>query len=168
MGFLDNLLKREARKIISNVVDNVVDTALDSLNSSMKPTNSSAPARSAVTTDINNPDEEDCGYEESVVCDRIERIAASEWNGYELRKNIPAAALGADSNARDYSYGLYLNGVPKAMIIIIDIPSHYKKKDVLLAHEACERQHVFCMNLLLHLPNRYSYISKQLSDNVAR
>lgn len=167
MGFLDNLLKREARKFISNVVDNVVDTALDNLNSSLQPTTSSAPARNTFTTD-ENPDEDDCYYEESIVCDRIERIAASEWSGYELRKNIPALELGADSNARDYSYGLYLNGVPKAMIIIIDIPSHYKKKDVRLAHEACERQQIYCMNLLLHLPNRYSYISKQLSDNVAR
>ncbi len=166
MGFLDNLLKREARKIIANVVDNVVDNALDSINDSMKFNTSSSPMNTSSLG--NNPDEEDCGYNCSVVCDRVERIVASEWSGYELRKNIPAVELGADSNARDYSYGLYLNGVPKAMIIIIDIPSHYKKKDVRLAHEACERQHVFCMNLLLHLPNRYSYISKQLSDNVAR
>ncbi len=168
MGFLDNLLKREARKIISSVVDNVVDTALDTLNGSAKPANTSSPVRSTAPVADENPDEEDCYYEESVVRDRIERIAASEWNGYELRKNIPAATLGADADARDYSYGLYLNGVPKAMIIIIDIPSHYKKKDVRLAHEACKRQQVYCMNLLLHLPNRYSYISKQLSDNVAR
>lgn len=166
MGFLDNLLKREARKIIANVVDNVVDNALDSINDSMKFNTSSSPMNTSSLG--NNPDEEDCGYDCSVVCDRVERIAASEWSGYELRKNIPATELGADSNARDYSYGLYLNGIPKATIIIIDVPSHYKKKNVRLAHEACERQHVFCMNLMLHLPNRYSYISKQLSDNVAR
>ena len=165
MGFLDNLLKREARKIIANVVDNVVDNALDSINGSAKSTSS---VKSTTVATPSNPDEDDCCYEQAVVCDRIERIAASEWSGYELRKNISASELGADNNARDYSYGLYLNGVPKAMIIIIDIPSHYKKKDVLLAHEACERQGIFCMNLLLHLPNRYSYISKRLSDHVAR
>lgn len=187
MGFLDNLLKKETRKIISNVVDNVVDKVVDNINDSM---NSDKPSGNEISQQNNNsysssvstaqttsytsaastedPDEEHCGYELSVVCERVEKIAAEEWSGYELRKNIPASEMGASADARDYSYGLYLNGTPVAMIMIIPIASHYHKKDVLLAHEACERQNVFCMNLLLHLPNRRSYISKQLRDHVAK
>lgn len=172
MGFLDQLLKKETRKIISSVmdgvVDNVVDTIKDSMNSNQASSTekkvSTSPAASAAT----DPDEEDCCYEASVVCERIEKVAAEEWSGYELRKHVPASEMGASEKARDYSYGLYLNGVPKAMIIIIDVPSHYQKKDVRLAHEACRNQNVFCMNLMLHLPNRRSYISKRLRDNVAK
>lgn len=147
MGFLDQLFKKKDTNTTSH-------------------TNTAAPTSSASTSA--NSDEKDCCFDESVVCARIEKIAAEEWGEYELRKNIAAAELGASEDARDYSYGLYLNGVPKAMIIIIDVPSHYKKKDVRLAHEACKNQNVFCMNLLLHLPNRRSYISSQLRDHVAR
>lgn len=167
MGFLDKLFNDETRKIISNVVENVVDNVMDTINDSINSNSSSSNTQSHAST-IPNPDEADCCYKESVVRERIEKIAATEWGGYELRKDIPATDMGASVEARGYSYGLYLNGEPKAMIIIINNPSHYKKKDVLLAHQACENQQVFCMNLMLHLPNRYSYISKQLRDNVAK
>lgn len=158
MGFLDQLFKKETRKIISEVVDNVIDTVTDNIKDTMNPDVS-------ISAD---PDEKDCNYKEAVVCSRIEKVAAEEWSCYELRKNIPAAEMGASENARDYSYGLYLNGTPVAMIMIIDVPSHYRKKDVLLAHEACEQKNVYCMNLMLHLPNRRSYISKQLRDNIVK
>lgn len=178
MGFLDNLLSKEARKIISNVVDNVVDKVVDNINDNMNSNseknssyNSSATETQttyAAPSYVEDPDEKHCECEEHIVRARVEKIAAEEWRGYELRKDIPASEMGASPEARDYSYGLYLNGNPVAMIIILDIDWHYRKKDVILAHEACEKQNVFCMNLLLHLPNYRSYISKRLRDNVAR
>lgn len=115
----------------------------------------------------NDPDEESCYYEESVVRNRIEKVAAEEWPGYELRQNIPAAEMGAESGAVDYSYGLYLNGVPMAMILILDA-GEYRLKKVRLAHQACRDKGVFCMNLMLQLPNRRSYISEMLRKNVSR
>ncbi len=36
MGFLDNLLKREARKIVSGVLDEVVDTVTDNIKDSIR------------------------------------------------------------------------------------------------------------------------------------
>ena len=178
MGFLDRLLSREAKKIISNVVDNVVDKVKDNVNDNMNSTtqqNSSygnPTSRNqntyAAPSCVDDPDEQHCECEESVVRARIEKIAAEEWSGYELRRDIPASEMGASPEARDYSYGLYLNGNPVAMILILDIDWHYRKKDVILAHEACEKLNVFCMNLLLPLPNYRSYISKRLRDNVAK
>lgn len=160
MGFLDSLLKKEARKIISGVVDNINGSVNSggSMNSSH-----SDRSRSTYVTD---PDEEDCCYEESVVRRRVEKVAEEEWSGYELRKNISAREMKAGIGARKYSYGLYLDGVPKAMILILTERSHYRKKDVVLAHQACQEQGVYCMNLMLHLPNRRSYISRQLRNNV--
>lgn len=154
MGFFDNLLKSQVRKVISNAVDNAVDNWMDKSNQ-----NNAQPVAA-------NPDESDCCNNESVVRSRVERVVAEEWPGYELRQNIPASAMGAPFDARSYTYGIYSNGIPKAMIIILDNPNHYCKKDVRLSHEACERQGVFCMNLLLHLPNRRSYISERLRTNV--
>ncbi len=162
MGFLDNLLKKETRKAISKIVGNAVDNVFDNINDTI---NSKMASNDASAT--NNPDEESCYYEESVVRTRIEKVAAEEWPGYELRQNISSTEMGAEDGAMDYSYGLYLNGVPMAMILILD-SGDYRLKKVRLAHQACRDKGVFCMNLMLQLPNRRSYISEMLRKNVAR
>lgn len=172
MGFLDSLLRRGTRKIISNVVSNAVDNVIDNINGSINSkTASTSTASTAVNTSAtiasNDPDEESCYYEESVVRARIEKVAAEEWAGYELRQNISAAEMGAEAGAKDYTYGLYLNGVPLAMILILDA-DEYRLKKVRLAHQACKDRGVFCMNLMLQLPNRRSYISEMLRKNVTR
>lgn len=175
MGFLDNLLKKETRKAISkmvgNAVDNVFDNLNDTINSKMGNGNDAASTSATAYTKSkfasNDPDEISCEYEESVVRARIEKVAAEEWAGYELRKNISAAEMGAEAGAKDYTYGLYLNGVPMAMILVLD-KSGYRRKCVRLAHQACRDRGVFCMNLMLHLPNRRSYISETLRKNVTR
>lgn len=165
MGFLDSLLKRETRRAISKMVGNAVDNVFDNLNDTInsKMGNNGVAAGTAA----NDPDEESCYYEKSVVCARIEKVAAEEWAGYELRKNISAAEMGAEAGAKDYTYGLYLNGVPMAMILILDA-DEYRLKRVRLAHQACRDKGVFCMNLMLQLPNRRSYISEMLRKNVTR
>ncbi len=172
MGFLERLLKTKARELVTNVVSNAVDDVINNLSNGQEDTTSGTSQQTTTSSTVRttsntiNPDEEDCGYNKNIVCARIEDIAATEWPGYELRTNIPAYDLGAEDGARDYTYGLYLDGEPKAMIIILEDPSHYRKKDTLLAHEACQVKGVFCMNLMLHLPNRRSYISEQLRKNV--
>ena len=167
MGFLDRLLKSEARKLVSNVVSNAVDDVINNLSNNNADTGSSTySSGNTATRSTANSDEEDCCYNKKIVCARIEDVVATEWPGYELRTNIPAYDIGAEDGARDYTYGLYLDDAPKAMIIILDDPSHYRKKDTLLAHEACQVKGIFCMNLMLHLPNRRSYISERLRQNV--
>lgn len=167
MGFLDKLLKSKARELVSNVVGDAVDDVINHLsNSDDTCTGTNTTTTSSVRTTTINTDEKNCCYDKNLVCARIEDIAATEWPGYELRTNIPAYDLGAEVGARDYTYGLYLDGEPKAMIIILEDPSHYRRKDTLLAHEACQVKGVFCMNLMLHLPNRRSYISERLRTNV--
>lgn len=175
MGFLDNLLKKETRKAISKIVGNAVDNVFDNINDTINSKMANNDASAANNTGsvagnpsaTNNPDEESCYYEESVVRARIEKVAAEEWPGYELRQNISSTEMGAEDGAMDYSYGLYLNGVPMAMILILD-SGDYRLKKVRLAHQACRDKGVFCMNLMLQLPNRRSYISEMLRKNVAR
>ena len=152
MGFLDNLLKKGTSKFISNVVGNVVDNLNGNTTS----------ARAA----SQDPDEADCGYNASVIRARVEKVFSEEWSGYEVRQNVWAYEMGAEEGSHDYSYGLYLNGQPKAMVMVLDSADDYRRRSVKLAHKACELKGVFCMNLLPHMPNRRSYISKRLKDNV--
>ncbi len=173
MGFLSNLLTKEAKKIITGVVDNVVDDVLDNIRDRQPQSSDSVTPKSvqSVKSNISSDGEdfsEAWAENESDIRRSIESIAAEEWSAYELRRDIPASELGAEPGARDFTYGLYLNGVPKAMIIILPKPHQYGNLDTCRAHAACSKQGVFCMNLLPHLPNRRSYIAAKLRKNVAR
>lgn len=152
MGFLDSLLKKGTSKLISNVVDSVVDNLKGNTT-----------ATYAASQDS---DEEDCCYKASVIRARVEKVFAEEWSGYEVRQDVWAYEMDAEEGSHNYSYGLYLDGQPKAMVMVLDSADDYRKKSVKLAHKACEEKGVFCMNLLPHMPNRRSYISKRLKDNV--
>ena len=155
MGFLQNLLKKEAKKMLSNVINTAKDEVVRTINSDPE-------ANSAA-----NSDEDSCESEKELG-ERIAKIVTEEWPGYELRKDIPAGEMDAAFGARKYSYGLYKDGAPKAMILVLDGRSQYCRKDTRLAHEACKEKGVFCMNLMMHLPNRRSYIAEQLRNNVSR
>lgn len=179
MGFLSNLFKKEAKKMFSNAITRATNEAIDAFGSTEeKCERSAAAAESASVTSpadttpnrstSTNADEEPCYGDYDTVCKRVEKVVATEWIGYELREKIPAKELGAGFGARPYTYGLYLNGVPKAMILIMDGRSSYMRKDTRRSHEACKENNVFCMNLMLHLPNRYSYIAGMLRNNVSR
>lgn len=176
MGFLQNLLKKEAKKMLSNVINTAKDEVVRTINAdpdaeykSTVSTPASAPVQKSapVAASVANSDEDFCESEKELG-ERIAKIVAEEWPGYELRKDIAASEMDAAFGARKYSYGLYKNGTPKAMILVLDGRSLYCRKDTRLAHEACWQKGVFCMNLMMHLPNRRSYIAEQLRNNVSR
>lgn len=150
MGLLSSLLKSEARKLASNVVSDMISSTITD------------------TAPVKRPDvreTKEAGGEKGLR-ERLETVIGQEWSDYELRKKVPAAEIGAQWGARAYSYGLYRNGQPKAMIMILTDRNHYRKKDVVLAREACEEKGIPYMNFMSHLPNRTEYISKRLRENI--
>ena len=113
-------------------------------------------------TGKDDPDS-DCRGKVSVVEQRIRNVVDEEWNGrVEVRKNISASEMLADAGALDYTYGLYCDGVPVAMIILLTPPNDYWNKRTILAREACERQRVGYVHFIMRLPNRTCYIREQL------
>lgn len=191
MGFLDNLLKREARKIISGVVDDVTDNISDSIRSAIRPGATDTTSKTAARPDnvskpVSSPvnpyykegvdgDDANCLGKSALVCSRIEQIAAEDFPQYELRKDIPVTsqfphnAEVATTTFDRYpalSYGFYQNDELKAVVMILE-PSHYKLHQVRAIHSACFENHIFCMNLMLHLPNRRTYIVNQLKKGLA-
>lgn len=168
MGFLDKILNKEAKKLISNVVDNMVDTVVDSArdvlnqsSGSSRPQNEDKAYTKAGAADQN---EEDCCYSEAVVSKRIEKIIADNFSNCELRKEISSKEIGADDIAWNYTYGVYRDGSAVAMINILDNPNDYRKKIVLQSKAACKEHGIGYVHFLLHLPNRSSYISERLKE----
>ena len=92
----------------------------------------------------------------------IEQVIASEYVGYELRRNVPSAEMHATDNAVDYTYGLYNNGYPVLFINVIVNRNNYSLLRFRRAKEAAEANGVPHLNFFSHLPNEVSYISNRL------
>ncbi len=99
--------------------------------------------------------------------ERLESVVAEEWPGYELRKNVPSSEMGAQKEAKKYySYGIYHNGIPVAMIMLIENNNGYRLKGVRLAREACGERRVPYMNFMTYMSNHREYISERLRKNI--
>ncbi len=98
----------------------------------------------------------------------LEDIIAAEFSEYELRKDIPVTELDIFAKGRAYSYGMYLNGSPKAFIMIMKDRNDYRSLPVVLAKQEAEKNGIPYMNFMPHLPNEPEYIINRLRQNVLR
>lgn len=171
MGFLDNLIRRETRRAVYNVVDSAVDKVVNaakqniSNNQSDNNPNSNASAYQYGQQPDRTASAQAGGSGEAELRRRIEHIVATEWQGYELRSNIPASIFNAKPDASSYSYGIYHNGVPVAMIMIIG-HNRYTNRDIRHAQYACEAQNIPYMNFMYYMQNKPEYISGRLRDTI--
>ncbi|MBO5055520.1 MAG: hypothetical protein J6C64_04085 [Lachnospiraceae bacterium] len=169
MGFLNNLLNKEAKKIISGVMDSVADTVTDSARDILAQKGVQVKGKDKWESELalrkaKNSDEDDCRYDTSVVRGRIEKIISENWSDCELRQGISASEIGAYDIDWKYSYGVYRDGKLLALINILENPNDYKRKIVLQSKAACQNSNIGYVHFLMHLPNRSSYISQRLHD----
>lgn len=141
MGFFSNFIKGEVKKTFNSIAENIKNSNLYK---------NSSPSY------------------DGDVRSKIEGIIASDFPEYELRKEVSASETNAAPGAKDYSYGIYLNNIPKAYIMIMEDHNHYRKAEVRLAREAAERNNIPYMNFMPYLPNEYSYVAERLKTNILR
>lgn len=157
MGFLSKILKKEAGKLVSEAIDSVVDTVKETVNDNGDVRVSGGSSRNIEML-----------WGEEGLRERLKDVLKREWAEYDIRENIPAEEMNAQKGARAYSYGIYQDGQPKAMLMVLSDTDHceYKRKDIRLAKQACEAKGVPYMNFIGHLPNTTEYISTRLRENV--
>ena len=150
MGFFEKLLKKEARKFVSDIVDKAVSDAATTVNDK-------------VTDTVR----EKTGFgKNDNVFDKIKNVVAKEFPDYELRENVKAAELGGESGAASYTYGIYRDATPVIMINVFVDRNAYRLKRYRLAREAAEFSGVKHLSFFSHLPNEVSYITNRLRDNM--
>lgn len=98
--------------------------------------------------------------------ERIEKVASERYPEYELKKDVSASIFAADSQAWNYSYTLNKNGNVCLTIMVLKGKNDYRRKAVMLAHEASEKAGVHCINIMEYLPSKEDYIIKAVSDNI--
>lgn len=179
MGFLDNLLRREVRKVISNAVDTVVDDTLKNAfgkdgGNSGTGNGAASVGNSAAHYDTANVRKEnrkatgsDGNSGESLLGKRIEEIAAREWPEYELRKQIPSSQVEAPEGAEPFfEYGFYRDGKLVAVIKFLGDNNAYCRKSVRLARQACKEHQVAYLHFMSYMMNRPDYIAERLRKEI--
>lgn len=138
MGFFDKLIKDNAKQLVSNTIDG----GLNNIKNSKK---------------HNDKDS---------IHKKLTTLFEEEFSEYEIRKDIPAQEFFAQDGAQNYTYGMYLNGEPKAMIMIIDGNNDYRRASVVKARTACADMHIPYMNFMSYMANHYDYVSERLHESV--
>lgn len=152
MGFLDNLLKNKAKQIISDKIDDKFGTIRDSFTRE----SSKDASESAKRTRRDNDS----------ITQKLDTIFTEEFSEYEVRENISAQDFQAEEGAQNYSYGLYLNGEPKAMFMILNGNNEYKKASVVKAQYACSKNGIPYMNFMSYMANHYDYVSNRIHNAI--
>ena len=161
MGLIESILKRQVRRIVNNAIDEAVDNTVG------------AALRDAFgqngkdgTQDFSNSSNPSVGRRgpsgEKLLRQRLTDVFAQDYPDYEVRTNLDSGV----PKARKYSYGLYYNGTPRMMIMVIDDRNHAQLKEVRLAREASANYGVPYLDFYTHLPNEVDYIRNRIRDNM--
>lgn len=159
MGFLNNFLKGEAKKIVSDVFANDSDNFGNRSDSGMY--NGTSYKNDTSSTRKHNG-QSNMSSGEQQLRSRLNEVIVTEYGSCELKQNVSASELGAEHGAVDYSYGLYKSGELKLLIMVITDRNAYRRKCMRLSREAAEMRGVPCLSFFTHLPNEMSYISERL------
>ncbi len=96
---------------------------------------------------------------------RLEAIFATDYSSYEVKKELSPASLGGTGRFRPYTYALFLNGTPKAFIMVTE-----HNKDILRvfrwSKEFAQANNVPFINFLTQFPNTEEYIKNRLAENI--
>ena len=160
MGFLGNLIKNQIERAVSNAVGEAVD---NSVGAAIR--NKFGQNGTEGTQNFSNSSNKAVGKKsssEKVLRQRLEEVFAEEFAGCEVRKDLQAGVNGA----KNYSYGLYFNGMPKAMIMVCNNGVHHAIRSERLAEQASASYGVPYMNFFAHLPNEKEYIANRLKTNI--
>ncbi|MCQ2975211.1 MAG: hypothetical protein MJ211_10445 [Bacteroidales bacterium] len=152
MGFFSNLFK--AAEVIGKVASQID-------NKSAKPNSATNPI-STEPVDNNLNHIQVNGEENIPVGKKISNILAEKFSQYEVRTNVSPTTIGGTGKFMDYSFGIYLAGVPKLFIMIVGKTtcSHRLYR---WSKEQALRNNVNFINFVEHYPNEISYIEDRLA-----
>lgn len=162
MGFFGNLIRNQVEKMVSNAVDDVVDNTVGSALRNAFGQNGREGTQNFSDNSRSAAKRKSAASGEKLLRQRLEEAFAEEFAGYEVRKDLQSGVNGA----KNYSYGLYLNGMPRAMIMVCNNGVHHSIKSERLAEQACLSYGVPYMNFFAHLPNEKEYIVNRLKENI--
>lgn len=165
MGFLGDLFKKEAKKLVSDIVDNVIGNEPNVVNRTYSDNGSNTTYHQSSTTAARRTSTNRRPASGDAVYDTLRHIITTEFSTYELRENIPVAEFGLSEDIF-YTFGMYQNGTSVLMINVYADRNQYRLKRYRLAKEVAENRGVKHLNFFTHLPNERDYIVNRLRENL--
>lgn len=161
MGFLDSLLSKSTKKIVSDLTKAAIDAVAsavdaDSTSQVSKPASGQAVQTVAETVPA--------GYEGLVdeeVDTKLEAILSKEFPQYELRTQVSPETIGGTGRFMPYSYGIYENDKPKLFIMIVSnntCASRYYR----WSKEAAGKAGIPMINFVYTFSNKIPYMIDRL------
>ncbi len=151
MGFLDSLLSKSAKKLVSEVAK----TALDALSGESESSDAniktvSVPAGYEALADT-EPDT------------KIRAVLQKEFPQYEVRENVSPETLGGTGKFLPYSFGVYENGVPRLFIMVV-YRNTCASRLYRFSKEEATKNSVPLINFVYAFENRIDYIIQRLHE----
>lgn len=150
MGLLDKLLKMGADKLVDAVSNSLSGASASSGQNSVKP-------------------QKDERYDWEVVREngkdvwqKLEEIFASHFSDYEVRRDVSPTEIGGVGKFQPYTYGLYLNGEPKAFVMVTG-HNQDSKREYRWSKEQAQKEGIPFINFFSHFENKETYIIDRLS-----
>lgn len=161
MGLIESILRRQVRKIVNGAIDEAVDNTVGAALRDAFGQNGKEGTQNF--SNSSNPSVGRRGPSgEKLLRQRLTDIFAQDFPDYEVKGNLDSGV----PKARKYSYGLYYNGTPRMMIMVLDDRNLAQRKDVRLAREASANYGVPYLDFYTHLPNEVDYIRNRIRDNM--
>ena len=161
MGLLESILKRQVRRMVNSAIDEAVDNTVGAALRDAFGQNGKEGTQNFANS--SNPSVGRPGPSgEKLLRQRLTEVFAQNFPDYEVRTNLDSGV----PRSRKYSYGIYYNGTPRMMIMVIDDRNHAQLKEVRLAREASANYGVPYLDFYTHLPNEVDYIRNRIRDNM--
>ena len=157
MGFFDNLLKKGANRVLSNLVNDAADKLTDKIEDKIA-------ERTDTATTVNSSSKQTVSNSSSAV-DTISNVLRTDFSRYEVKENVSPTTIGGTGNFIPYTFGIYENGQPKAFIMVTD---HNKEqlRAFRWSKEEAEKNGIPFINFFTQFPNKTEYVKNRLSQNI--
>lgn len=163
MGFLDNLLSKNAKRLISDVARAATDAVSNELGQSIRDTihgNNTTDSAPATPYSANRTDS--TAYTGNLEVDeKLRNILKSEFPQYEVREEVSPETLGGTGKFLPYSFGVYENGAPKLFIMVV-YNNTCADRLYRWSKEEAEKAGVTLINFVHAFENREDYIINRL------
>ncbi len=90
-------------------------------------------------------------------------LLCSEFSGYTINRHVPSQPFGASQYAGDFTFGLYLDGVPKLFIMLVP-KNKYQNRPYAHAKDASLNNGIPFQFYFLHFENNRDYVINRIKS----
>ncbi|MBR4677284.1 MAG: hypothetical protein IKO99_04710 [Bacteroidales bacterium] len=97
------------------------------------------------------------------VGDKIKEVLKENFSQYDVAENVSPVTFGGSGKFLNYTFGIYSNGEPKLLIMIVN-RNTCRYRTYRWSKEVAEKNSVPLINFIEHFPNEVPYIRERLSQ----